>query len=225
MTERVAYTVEAHGHVYTLTKPSPGGDGSSVYMGGGRLDADLARGLPYEARLLEEIRELGLAGVAVDVGAHVGNHTLWLAVICGMRVAAFEPDVTAYTWLSRNVAGNQLRSRVTTYPVALGAQATRGDWDHRTKGVLRPDVLGSVPIHVLDAYALEHVSVIKIDVEGHEPDVLRGATRTLQRWRPVVYAEGISKASRRRVGAVLEPLGYRLDHVVATSSPMGCWTP
>jgi hypothetical protein len=68
----------------------------------------------------------------------------------------------------------------------------------------------------LDALWAEHgepeLSAVKIDVEGAEPAVLRGATRLLEPWHPAVLIEANDDALRDVQTALLEPLGYRRTH-------------
>ena len=58
------------------------------------------------------------------------------------------------------------------------------------------------------AHGEPEISVVKIDVEGAEPAVLRGAQRLLERWHPTLLLEANSEAMRDTQAALLEPLGY-----------------
>lgn len=138
-------------------------------------------------------REVVRPGATVfDVGANIGAYTLLFAQWAGPagRVVAFEPAPEAATGLRRLVALNDLRDRVEIVEAAVCAAvgtarfATEGssganalvDAAHPGRGVI------SVPTTSLDAFCDRHAlrpDVIKIDVEGQELDVLRGARRTL----------------------------------------------
>ena len=52
---------------------------------------------------------------------------------------------------------------------------------------------------------------MKLDVEGMEPSVLRGANRVLDRWRPVVFAEAHTVEEKDEIAAILRPYGYTED--------------
>lgn len=167
----------------------------------------VASGRFYERDLLEDARKrVPPGGLAVDVGAHVGNHTLWFAQVCGMRVLALEPNPDTYQRLLRNLALNFCEARA--LPVAAGAKNGRGTLfpgragNTGTASVAR-DGRGGVPIVPLDDLA-EQADLIKIDTEGSAVEVLRGATRLLRDCRPVVYAEG----ERSQIARAL-PRGYR----------------
>jgi FkbM family methyltransferase len=186
-------TLERHGRAY------------SMWVWPGKIAACMRAGKPYEEPLLEHIREQGFAGTVVDAGANLGNHSVWFAVMCGLRVEAFEPLPHCLEQLHANVARNDLGDRVTVHPVALGADSALAG--HAGKGRLH---VGSGPIKVrsLDDYHLIDVSVIKIDVEGMEPEVLRGGERTIRRDRPVIFAEEWGQPEHDAIAAVLEPWGY-----------------
>jgi FkbM family methyltransferase len=202
----VILTIEAHGRSYRIEDP------------GGLIGEALRTGQPYEVPLLEHIHSRGFVGTAVDVGASMGNHSLWLAAICGLKVIAIEPlDVKR---LQANVALNDLD--VTVWPVGLGDRAYRGKVTGpppHSIGLELPD--GKVPIACLDEFGLENVCLIKIDVEGMEPDVLRGAKDTIHRDHPVLYVEAQDKAAHRRNAQEI-PRGYVRTRVFG-STPLEEW--
>ena len=171
--------------------------------GGGRVAKILRTGTPYESQVVADMAAAGAVGRAVDVGANIGNHTLWLAVVCQLQVVAFEP--IKYEKLRANVVLNGLQDRVTIHQVALGNQVGRATALERN----RLDVgTGDIPIVTLDEFALDDVSILKIDVESMEPDVIRGGLDTIGRNRPIVYAEAWDDAARDVVDGLLKPLGY-----------------
>lgn len=170
----------------------------------GKIGKCWAAGKPYEAPLLEHIYRQQFGGLAVDAGANFGNHTIWMAAMCGLQVAAFEP--LQHAILARNVALNGLDDgRVEVHPVALGA----ADGHAETVGKGKLDVgVGTIPVRTLDSYQLADVAVIKADVEDMEPDLLRGGEQTIRRDRPVIYAEA-HDGQHDLLADVLEPWGYR----------------
>jgi len=147
-------------------------------------------------------------GLVVEVGANMGVHTIPLAqFLAGQNrpMLAFEPQQVVYQQLCANLALNGLMN-VTALPYACsraqGALAfTPPDYTqpgnfgatalHRSPS--SPN-LQTVPCHPLDELAATHfpgqpVALIKIDVEGHELQVLEGAQSTLSRHRPILYLE------------------------------------
>ncbi len=169
----------------------------------------------YEPTLLEDIRARVHRGeLCVDVGAHLGNHTVFLAKVCGARVLAFEPQPDMFDALRRNVELNGLEELVTTYNVALGERPGHGTLRHAlpdntgsAKLELEDD--GSVRVSTLDEHVGDlRVSLMKIDVEGFELEVLKGAERVIARDNPIIYAEAADDQSRESLEAFLSPRGY-----------------
>lgn len=204
-------TIEAHDRSYDIADP------------GGRIGSKLEHGEVYERRLLDDIYDLGLTGTAFDLGAHVGNHALWLAAICGFSVHAWEPHKATATKLRANVRRNP-DIDVTVHGWAAGDRATRGRFSgedgSRTIKVDR----GDVPVKRIDDHVtVEDLAVVKADVEGMESHALAGAAEHLKRCRPVVYTEVHTDIDRARIAAVLDPLGYHADGEIQMGSLMVRW--
>ncbi len=179
---------------------------------------------PFEHRLLATLKTLLKEGDRiVDVGANIGNHSVAFARV-GCEVEAFEPNPTAYSLLVRNLEINGLSLRVKPYDLALGQIEGRGALSipiagNLGSGTIRPTRDGDVALTTLDATVKGDVRLIKIDAEGAEADVLRGASTTLQRCRPLVVAELRDRAATREVSAMLSPLGYRRLPIRLTGDP------
>jgi FkbM family methyltransferase len=163
---------------------------------------------PHVERCLRALLNSGDA--AIDVGANLGYFSAAMAQAVGPlgRVVAFEPVPATYARLSQLAALNGF-VQLSTFPLALGADA--GDatihWD--------PRVAGSASLHTgqgervavrvrpLDALVAEGSvpapRLVKIDVEGHELAVLRGARETIARSRPAIIFE-LNAAISARAG-------------------------
>jgi FkbM family methyltransferase len=145
----------------------------------------------------------------VDVGAHVG---LWSKelVKAFQFVMAFEPNpVVADLWLWNVTAKNaHLRQ------VALG----KGEGSVGLKiydghsGHTQVSGAGDTPMRSLDSFGFVDVDLIKIDVEGHELAVVKGAIETLKRCRPVVVVEQKGEDGR---------LGLKKDGALAWLQALG----
>jgi len=156
----------------------------------------------YEPDVLTKVREIYLPGTAiVDVGANVGNHTVFFAAILGAPVIAFEPYGPNHDLLQLNIAANGIAGQVTSYHVALGEQDGNGSariGDAANLGTVSiSQGGGEITIRSLDRILLNQpacrpIGLIKIDVEGNEVAVLAGAQQTIRRWQPdiVVEADG-----------------------------------
>jgi FkbM family methyltransferase len=130
--------------------------------------------------------------VAVDVGAHVGLFSHWLAQDFA-QVQAFEPHPAHRACWLRNVeAGN-----AALHPFALGARAgvaalvtgPSSSGDTRITRPAEPACVDDIDVRTLDSFNFDVVDFLKIDCEGYELEVLRGAVETLRRCRPTVMVE------------------------------------
>lgn len=127
--------------------------------------------------------------VVVDVGANIGWYTL-MAASKGAHVWAFEPDPENFALLQRSIAKNGFRN-IRAEPVAISDHAGQvslwcSDLSAGFHSLVRS--AGNRPIEVeactLDArFPTETIDLLKVDVEGGEPEVLFGATRLLREGR------------------------------------------
>jgi len=136
--------------------------------------------------------------VVVDVGANVGIYVHALRRR-GAIVEAFEPQPECSAVLQAYATANP---SVHVHTVALGDAESivtlSVPIEHgrlaRTSGTTRAISAGAgetirVPVRTLDSFGLKRVNAMKIDVEGAELDVLRGAVRTIERARPLLLVE------------------------------------
>jgi FkbM family methyltransferase len=181
---------------------------------------------PYEFPLLRMSRTLLSPGdIVVDVGANIGNHTLYWSEVAEANVVAFEPYPPALKVLRRNVELNAAGARVQIYPLAVGSIAGRAAMqlpDSSNIGSARavPASAGDVTVTTLDGEVgpTKLVRLLKIDVEGSELSVLRGATRLLSQ-RPALILEAHTFEQRRLIDEFLRPLGYRRLPISVADSP------
>jgi len=132
----------------------------------------------------------------IDVGANVGYYTLMAASLVGStgRVIAFEPSAYAFKRLEETIRKNNLKQ---VQAVRAGLSDTNSQsqlFVSPRKGNHTPSMVPSggvrpvdVAVRRLDDYLAEHeidhVDLMKIDVEGFEPNVIRGAGKYLERGR------------------------------------------
>jgi FkbM family methyltransferase len=182
-------------------------------------DLDLDEGIDLSIYLLGSFEPRALraysplipaGGVAMDIGANIGAHTLQLARLVGPRgrVFAIEPTEFAIGKLRRNLALNPaLIPRVEVRQCFLAADRTTlppaeipSSWpvtsahhDPREEAAGRPKATNAaVALTADDLFAqagLERLDFVKIDVDGNEHTVLRGFHGTLARFRPVMLIE------------------------------------
>ncbi|MGH6932491.1 MAG: FkbM family methyltransferase [Dongiaceae bacterium] len=169
-----------------------------------KRDAVIGRALQLYGEFAESenrlmARFLRAGDMALDVGANIGTCTLAMARAVGPNglVHAFEPQALVFQTLCANLAINGL-TQVRAWPWAVGEEAGTAripvpalDTDENF-GAVQVQTTGhteAVPLVRLDDIGIERAALLKIDVEGMELAVLRGAAALLQRCRPVVYFE------------------------------------
>jgi FkbM family methyltransferase len=164
----------------------------------------------------------------IDAGANWGLHTLYLARLVGLTgsVHAFEPHPLVFEELQWHVRNNSLHQVRLHQRALLDTSGTAAFvLSHNTKashiaGVDEPgspQERVSVPYDSLDsmveAEGLESVRLIKIDVEGAESSVLRGAAKTIARFHPDLVIELHSPTQDLEVAGMLTRWDYTLSRV------------
>lgn len=181
----------------------------------GRLDHDA-----YARQILTPLLRPG--DTVVDVGAHWGTHAAFYREAVGQtgKVVAYEPNPDSYQCLVRNVPG------ILAYSLALSDRSAQeplcmhpGNAGASFLGGAGP-VVRLVPLdeHLKlwrDEY--DRITLIKVDAEGAEPEVLAGARKTIERHRPALFIEVNPGALARRghsakqIQAFLDELDYRVE--------------
>jgi FkbM family methyltransferase len=174
--------------------------------------------------------------IAIDVGANVGSHALYMGKLLrpSGRVYAFEPTRFAFDKLTRNVELNRWAKDVVVPIQAFVGDDSRelpdaiyASWDlehleegHRDHAGHLKSAAGATLLTIDDFVAqmrLPRLDVIKIDVDGYEMTVIAGATDTLRRLRPTIILELCHYTQIEAGSSVLEllralaDLGYGFD--------------
>lgn len=200
---------------------------------GGRAFVMRASVASWFSRWIVERLSLDLASrlcrpgdVAIDVGANVGLFSTALGIRLGPlgHVLAFEPNPVVHRLLERNLSRHGMTPPVATHDFAVGC--TTGDlsmivYDNDllsgfTASALDPAAAGSsssikVRVCRLDDEVPGSVDFIKIDVEGHELDVLDGATSLLERSPGAILLVEINPDAQRLGGRDPELLLQRVS--------------
>lgn len=135
-------------------------------------------------------------GLALDVGANIGNHSLFFSDYYN-AVHAFEPHPLTYKLLSIN---SELASNVKCFNFGISSAERSASIVVDNKNMSGARVVGgsaelAVPIElktidsVMETTGGQPVRLIKIDVEGHECEALRGAEATIRRDQPIMIFE------------------------------------
>ena len=177
----------------------------------------------YAARFLRKFLKPEM--VIADIGANVGEITLLAAKrLTRGRVLSFEPMPRVYAQLRRNIELNGFKNVSTfnmglfhesgTLPLFVKSDNPYGMTNEGVTSLFSDGTarqVSSVPLRRFDDVAEEsgitRLDLMKIDVEGAEWMVLRGAQRAIERFRPVIIAE-ISESNFHKAGYTTEDL-YR----------------
>lgn len=173
----------------------------------------------YEIDLLEKLQPyIKKNAVILDIGANIGNHSVYWAVRSdAKKIYSFEPVEDFFKILKRNVEINQVNNKVKIFNVGLSDQKINGSISHYDPTniggtAIKQDLNGNLALDKLDNIKIEEdtIDFVKIDVEGHEFQVLQGAEKTLKKYKPTIFIE-IFPENKQKVHKFLTDLGYRLE--------------
>jgi FkbM family methyltransferase len=230
----------AHANDRTVVIKELDGEGSVrlfVDLADHVIGLNIVRG-SYECSEVQFVQRVLQPGdTAIDVGAHIGLFTMHMAARVGEtgRIHAFEPFAANFALLARSITENSFGNRVQARHAAVGAASGSATLTFPRETLnsggayLVPDggaplagnLTARVPIVALDDLAIDRpVRLIKMDVEGAEPQVIGGATRLLARDRPVILSElhpaQLARASGATAAsflALMTSLGYRAHRI------------
>jgi FkbM family methyltransferase len=188
----------------------------------------------YESRSVELLKRLIVPGMkCIDVGAHIGFYTCLMTSLVGEtgKVFAFEPAPFHYDLLLRNIQENHFEPTVKTYNVACSDTSGSVDVSKVSNMFVVGYNGGSTQVSVksvrLDDVIEDTIDLIKLDVEGHEPVVIRGMTSMLSRHQPIIISEineywlrSCSQSSGAEYVGLLTSLGYDVFDVRNLEHPL-----
>ena len=175
----------------------------------------------WEEWISDEVKKYYKEGTDIlDIGANIGTHTLLFSEIG--PVHSFEP--LYHVIVTQNVKSNSLKNPVKVYPYALsdepqvrnmylprrvphGLKNYGGSSMHLNETAAHSSTPVPVECKTLDEVYNGVPSVIKMDVENHEPYVLRGAINTIKTHKPAIITE-ISNYETSEVPKILQSFGY-----------------
>jgi FkbM family methyltransferase len=224
--------------------------------GGLRWKLDLSEGIDFSIFLLGGFerkmsaayrRMIDAGAIVIDIGANIGAHTMPLATQVGPtgRVVAVEPTRYAFERLRTHINLNPtLTARILPLQAMLMgsrkaalAESVASSWPldtpsgaHAGHAGVAKATTGAV-VRTLDDLVseldLKSVDFVKLDVDGYEVEVLRGARDTLRRFAPVIFFEhspyGVAEKGYNsdEIGEILTAAGYSFADLKRRSLPSG----
>jgi FkbM family methyltransferase len=164
-------------------------------------------------------------GVFLDVGSNYGYFSIFLATRTNFhgRVHAFEPVATSFAGLQNLVVSLQCEAIVVCHQAAISDELGTANMEvSGDPGLARIkegklDRSETVRKITLDSLKLDRVDFIKIDVEGHEANALRGAEELIKSNSPYIFLESWTFPDNPQ--KVFEPLRFLFDHGYALYLP------
>lgn len=187
-------------------------EGRAIHMDDPHIIAGMRESCDYyEHHMLRWIANNIPPGLAIDVGANFGNHSIFLARK-GWKVIAIEPVQQNMELLLRNTHDLDVTA------VWAGAGSSPGfahinkqeDWRWSQVRLTAEGEGSQVYVIPLDVYAPNPVSLVKIDAEGMELDILEGATSLLRMRRPELFIEAHTDDDLEALKTFLDPFGYTM---------------
>lgn len=168
----------------------------------------------------------------IDIGAHVGTYS-WTCGKNALHTFSFECNYKIFGYLMANIILHGLEDKITALPVALG------NCEKDEKYYVRsPDGGGNgckmindndndlysytVKVKTLDSFNLSNISLIKIDVEGYEKEVLQGAVQTIikNNYPPILFESwgewkfDVDKSLQKELFDYIYKLGYTIKSTI-----------
>lgn len=147
----------------------------------------------------------------IDIGANIGYFTILASsIITRGRIIAFEPSSLNYRALQENIEG----SIVEAYKIALSnkngnARLYIGKKSTGWHSLIGPGQYENIKVSRFDDLDLKikKIDLIKIDVERHEFEALKGMKKSLLKYMPKVFCE-VNKSTEKKVVRFMKNLGY-----------------
>ena len=166
----------------------------------------------------------------IDVGACIGNHTLFMwSVMEADFVESWEPVESNYKQLIANISLNGCRDLALPFAASDDHRKYQAEaYGENNSGMYRitervDGTVRSETIDYVNPLPCPPTDVIKIDVEGHEVHVVRGAMRTLEAYHPLLTIERPDAGNLAALDALLLPLDYERLPIVLNHTPTYVW--
>ena len=163
-----------------------------------------------------------------DIGANVGAYSLYAAAVAGAKVYSFEPSPSTFSVLMKNIHMNKLSDRIVPFNMPLSSNTEMKEFVYSTldsgsathTGLEKPDSGGGIHQPMLSVslddlihkYQVPSPNHMKIDVDGHEMEIIHGAAGILgnNSLRSVQIELSATDRDYARIVGLLEDCGFKI---------------
>ena len=161
----------------------------------------------------------GDRSLCLDIGSNIGNHSIYFSKILGYKsVYSFEPQVNIFEILKTNITLNECNGKIIPYNVGLYSEQGLFKIKKRVKDncgcvSFEKDDNGDFEFHTLDEYDFHDVSLLKMDVEGLQYNVLCGSETFFKNNKPFIWLEMncYERDSYKSYNEFVRPVNFLLD--------------
>lgn len=189
------------------------------------VSGNLRSGIPWEGFMHKYFKTYSNKNkIALDIGANIGTHTIYLSDYFA-QVHAFEPQTSIFKLLESNIKLNGC-TNIQAYKFGLGEKNIQENMEKydptkpNNQGAIGIDKSKTsngeqIQVKILDELGLSNIGFMKIDVEGYELYVLKGAINTLKINKPIIIIElnEKTKNDRDEIVKLLTNLNYSLTQI------------
>lgn len=164
-------------------------------------------------------------GIFLDIGANVGKFSILVGKKLGEngKVFAFEPEINNLKILKKNILINKIKN-IEIIPLAcsdkkgfadffIDLNSSGGHSLYKNKSSKKISIETDTIDHFLKNNNIKKVDLVKIDVEGAEILVLKGAKETLKKNHPKIIFEAWNEDYLSKIKKFLKPFNYRIDKI------------
>jgi len=167
------------------------------------------------------LRNYPNGGIFIDIGAHIGKYSIFLSEYFN-KIIAIEPDRNNFNLLSKNAKINKLENKILPLNVAILDKEKLVwffEYEDSVKSSIKKNKI-EIPTNKYKVMSIsldelverlginvEKIKLIKIDVEGAEFEIIKGAIKTLKNSKPILLIE--IKKNKFKILKLLKHLGYK----------------
>ncbi len=176
----------------------------------------------YEITLLEKLRDIVPAGIFIDLGANIGNHSVFFATQCKCsHVICVEPEPHMCEVLARNLKVNNIsnyqiiKKAITNF---IGFVKLSEVKDSTCKVIANS---GDIPCATIDELFgnLTGITLLKMDIEWQEINAIKHAGNFLKNNNPVIAVELVDQPIFNGFNEIIKNYGYKTDGVNYATTP------